>query len=246
MSGMNGDVTKKQVLLDFEFTGLDSVYITDNEIIQAKAMEVGSGKTASKNFGSTIPLSAHVQLTHGVPAYKGKRKFSRGGFDRLLRSLDVDPARDECWGWGVEQDKKMLKKYGIVVEIKDVQERFRLSEEYEVRMAREGAGLEEVLFMVTGKATPIDHDGVGEMDAIRTLFDRSLTLTLKPTLTVMPFGFARGMPISQYVGQHRRQADGYRFHNADLLAASLSKAIPQPSYQHDDDGDDDGDDVDDE
>lgn len=247
MSGMNGDVIKKQVLLDFEFTGLDSDYITDNEIIQAKALAVVSGKAVCKNFGSKIPMSAHVQLTHGVPAYKGKRKFSRAAFDRLLRSLDVDPARAECWGWGVEQDKKMLKKYRIEVEIKDVQERFRLSVEYEVRMAREGAGLEEVLFMVTGKATRIDHDGVGEMDAIRVLFDRSLTLTLKPTLTVMPYGFCRGMPITQYVRQNRRQADGYRFHNSDLLAASLSKAIPLPAYQHDDEdfGDED-DDVDDE
>jgi len=226
------------VLLDFEFTGLDSDYITDNEIIQAKAMVVGSGKTACKNFGSKIPLSAHVQLTHGVVVYKGKRQFSQAAVNGLLKSLNVEPALAEFWGWGVEQDKKMLKKYGIEVEIKDVQERFRLSEEYEVRMAREGAGLEEVLFMVTGKATPINHDGVGEMDAIRVLFDRSLTLTLKPTLTVMPFGFCRGMPLSQYVRQYRRQADGYRFHNADLLAASLSKAIPFPTYQHDDDDDD--------
>src|SRR4051812_4819357 len=88
MSGTNGDRTKKRVLLDFEFTGLDSDYITDNEIIQAKAMAVGSGKTACKNFGSVVPLSAHAQLTHGVPVYKGKRKFSRAAFDGLLRSLD--------------------------------------------------------------------------------------------------------------------------------------------------------------
>ncbi len=86
---------------------------------------------------------------------------------------------------------------------------------------------------------------MGEIDAIRVLFDRSLTLTLKPTLTVMPFGFCRGMPLSQYVRQYRRQADGYRFNNADLLAAALSKAIPLPAYQHDDD-DDDCDDADDE
>ncbi len=141
MSGMNGgDVTKKQVLLDFEFTGLDSDYITDNEIIQAKALAVESGKAACKNFGSKIPLSAHVQLTHGVPVYKGKRQFSQAAFNGLLKSLDVGRARAEFWGWGVEQDKKMLKKYGIEVEIGDVQERFRLSEEYEVRMAREGPG----------------------------------------------------------------------------------------------------------
>ena len=54
----------------------------------------------------------------------------------------------------------------------------------------------------------------------------------------MPFGFCRGMPIKQYVRRYRRQADGYRFHHADLLAASLSKAIPLPTYRHDDDDDD--------
>lgn len=241
-------MSKKSVLLDFEFTGLDSDYITDNEIIQAKAMVVESGKVACKNFGSKIPLSAHVQLTHGVTVYKGKSKFTQAAFNGLLRSLGGGGTDAEFWGWGVEQDKKMLKKYGIEIEIKDVQERFRLSEEFEVRLAREGAGLEEVYFLATGKKPQVNHDGVSELDAIKTLFDISLTLTPRPTLTVMPFGFCRGMPITEYVQQYRRQADGYRFHNSDVLAASLTAAIPAPTYRQwdDDECDDDEDEWDDE
>ena len=48
---MSMQESTKPVLLDFEFTGLDSEYITDNEIIQAKAFSVESGSATCKDFG---------------------------------------------------------------------------------------------------------------------------------------------------------------------------------------------------
>jgi hypothetical protein len=242
-------MSNKTVLLDLEFTGLDGEYITDNEIIQFKALVVETGKSLLRNFSSEIPLSAHVQLAHGISRYKRKRRFNKAVYDRLLHRIGAN-SEDVYLGWGVGQDKKMLKKYGIECQIQDLQDRYRLSEEYEIRMAREGAGLEEVYFMVFGKAPEISHADLSELDAIKALYDQSVNLTGRSQLTVMPFGFCRGMPITEYVVQYRRQADGYRFNNTDLLAASLTAAIPERDWDSEDyddrNWDDDDEDSDDE
>jgi hypothetical protein len=228
-------------LIDFEFTGLDSEFITHNEIIQAKVKHLGTGKSVLRNFASEQPLTAHVRLTHKVERYSGA-KFSKKALSSLLRKAGCN-ASTTFWGWSVSEDQKMLEKYGIEMQIADIQERLRLTDEFEVRMAVEGSGLEEVYFLATGEIAEIDHASEGELEIIHKLYDLSQPLKPRKYLTVMPYAFARGMKISDYVVKHRRQADGYRFNNSNLLSDSLTASIPiRESYDFDDDYSDDDDD----
>jgi hypothetical protein len=232
-------------LIDFEFTGLDSDFITTNEIIQAKLKHLGTGKSVVGNFASEQPLTAHVRLTHQVERYPGE-KFSSEALASLLAEAGCN-ADTEFWGWSVGEDKKMLRKYGIEMKIADIQERLRLTDEYEARMAVEGSGLEAVYFLATGAIVTFDHASEQELEVIQKLYEVAQALKPREHLTVVPYGFARGMRISDYVVNYRRQADGYRFNNTDLLAASLTAAIPaRPFHYHDDEFDDDEDDLDDE
>src|ERR1700677_1215812 len=79
ISETHGSAEMNVAIIDFEFTGLDSEYITDNEIIQAKIRHLGTGKAALANFGSDKPLTAHVRLTHKVERYEGD-PFSSGAW----------------------------------------------------------------------------------------------------------------------------------------------------------------------
>ena len=228
--------TTNVALIDFEFTGLDSEFITTNEIVQAKVKNLGTGKSVLGNYSSDRPLTAYVRLTHKVERYPGD-KFSSEAFDSLLTEAGCDAAT-EFWGWSTSEDLKMLRKYGIEIKIADIQERLRLTDEYETRMAAEGSGLEAVYLLATGEIVEADHAGVGELDLIHKLYDVAQSLTPRKHLTVMPYGFARGMRISDYVVKHRRTADGYRYHNSDLLAASLTAEIPDSVHHYNDEGED--------
>lgn len=48
------------MLIDFEFTGLDNSYVTDNEIIQAKVMNLQTGKVCCRNYRSEKRIGAHA------------------------------------------------------------------------------------------------------------------------------------------------------------------------------------------
>jgi hypothetical protein len=222
-------------LIDFEFTGLDSEFITTNEIVQVKVKHFGTGKSFLRNFRSEQTITAHVRLSHKVERYPG-HKFSSKALKSVLAKTGCD-ANTVFWGWSISEDVKMLKKYGIEMKISDIQERLRLTDEYEARMAVEGAGLEAVYFLATGGVVKIDHASKDELDVIHKLYEVATALTPRERLTIMPYGFARGMKIRDYVVSHRRQADGYRFNNSDLLAASLTAAIPGREYHYHDDED---------
>lgn len=227
-------------LIDFEFTGLDSDFITNNEIIQVKVRHLGTGKSVLRNFRSDQPLTAHVRLSHKVERYPGG-KFSSEELTAVLTEAGCNAAT-EFWGWSISEDVKMLKKYDIEMRIADIQERLRLTEEFETRMAVEGSGLEAVYLLATEAIVTIDHAGTDELDVIHKLYDVAQALIPRKHLTIMPYGFARGMKIGDYIARHRRQADGYRFNNSDLLAASLTAAISAREYYFDDDEDWDEDD----
>jgi len=145
----------------------------------------------------------------------------------------------EFWGFGVEQDVKMLAKYGINITINDIRTHFQCTE-FAYRMATEGSGLEPTYLIVTGEYPPvISHSDFSEMILIETLFHKIKDYDADTYMSVVPFGHCSGMRISDYVQEYRRQSDGYRYNNSDAFAYALDAAIEELEYIEDDDMDED-------
>lgn len=213
------------VLIDFEFTGLDNTFITDNQIIQMKALNVSNGKHMCQNYKTTKPLSAHVQLSHSKRQHRFGNLFSTQQFTHALKLIEVEPGTDYFFGYGVQKDREMLAKYDIRIQINDIREMLQLSR-HEYRMATEGSGLEEAYFIAFGSRPPLNnHNGIPEILVMRQLYKYATRIKKNQHLTLMPFGHCAGMPLSQYVMEYRRAADGYRFNNNDILSRSLSNEI---------------------
>lgn len=231
----------QRAIIDLEFTGLDNTFVTDNEIVQAKVMNLRTGVAACHNFHSNKRLSAYNQVTHGVSRYAGDL-FSKQGFHELLEQVQIRPQRKTMYfGFGVQQDIRMLAKYGIDIEITDLREMVQRSR-HEARMATEGSNLETVYFILTGMTPQLDsHNGLSELNLIHEIYKKAIRLKKKTHLEVMPHGHCAGMPLRQYVRAYRRAADGYRFNNNDLLAQSLTRSVPVPVWDDEDDEFDDDD-----
>lgn len=213
-----------RILIDIEFTGLDNSYISDNEIIQLKMKNMNNGKIFIKNYGSNKELTAHVQLEHGVKKYN-EPLFNYLEFEYAITSINAEFS-DIYIGFGVQKDIEMLKKYEIPIEnIIDIREILQRSK-HEVRIATEGSGLEEIYLIATGKSPSlISHSSFDELLLIEELFHIAMTIEKNEFLSVMPHGHCAGMPISQYIEQYRRAADGYRYNNSDILSESISHWI---------------------
>ena len=231
----------KNIIIDFEFTGIDSSFTTDNEIVQCKAMNTDTGQTISVNFSSDKEINAYSYLIHKTKRYEGI-KFSKMQFIATLSRIDSD-IDDSFYGFGTTQDKLMLKKYDIDIEIKDMREILQLSE-YDSKMAIEGSGLEVVYYIVTGKIPEsTSHNGVDELHLMKEIYDEIINIKPKQYFEVMPHGHCAGMPLEDYVERFRRAADGYRFNNNDLLSRSLSNEIEKSEcIDRDIYGDEEGDD----
>ena len=243
--------TVKNILIDLEFTGLDNSYVQDNEIVQLKLMDADTGDGICIDFRAAKPVSLYHRLHCGREGeYPGEALFTPAAFDTALEQIGVTPESERRYfGYGVSTDTAMLKKYGVKIEIVDLQERIRLNPEYEQQMAVGGSSMEAAYLLLTGKRPPLDtHFGLGELDLIREIYRKVMAFTdCNTLLSVMPYGHSAGMPIDEYVAEYRRAADGYRFNNSDLLAKSLTARIPARVFHHEDedDFDDDEDDFDD-
>lgn len=209
----------QKIIFDLEFTGLDNTYISDNEVIQLKMKNLSNGKTFFKNFGSKKELSAHCQLEHKVIRYDDVL-FSENEFLLALNEIGAE-LTDEFIGFGISKDIEMLCKYEIsIVNKTDIRGLFQRSE-HGFQIATEGSGLEEIYFIATGEVPILRHSDISELYIIEKLYYMSKELNIAPFLFFMPYGHCAGMPISTYVEDYRRAADGYRFNNSDLLADSL-------------------------
>lgn len=238
---------KTKIIIDFEFTGLDNTFIKDNEIIQMKVLNLNSLVSISANYGSTKNISAYGQIAHKVLNYGGI-KFSKDKFALHVRlvSGNTYSGEEEYYnmdsfefiGFSPSQDILMLKKYGIDIKITDIREQMQLTK-HELRMATEGSSLECCYLIATGKYPELkSHDGVDELRIIHELYQEVEKLEKNHTLTVMPHGHCAGMELTQYVDEYRRQADGYRWNNHDLLAESLNAMIIDFEYDQFDNEDD--------
>lgn len=230
-----------KVLIDFEFSGLDNSYITDNEIVQMKFRYLGNDSNhdhtpRSYDFSSKKKIGAYGAILLQAVRYQ-TFKFTK---ERFLKWLSVpnfktnvmplteqDLDNFEFYGFSPQQDILMLKKYGINIKITDIREWIQLSK-HEVRLATEGSSLECCYYIVCEKFPNLQsHDGEAEIELMFELFLKASKLKKKKYLTVMPFGFAASMPILEYIQLHRRQADGYRWNNNDLLSRSITNAIEE-------------------
>lgn len=215
------------IIIDFEFTGLDNSYIRDNEIIQFKAMNMQTKQTVCKNYRSVKQLSAYCQLTHRVLRYEGDL-FNKDEFIQALSEIGVNDFTNTTYtfyGYGTTTDGLMLKKIGVNIPITDIRKLIQLSK-HEQQIATEGGNMETAFFVVTGKYPDLkSHDGIDELILLSELLENVLLLDQKEFLTVMPFGHCSGMPLSEYVIDYRKQADGYRLNNNDILSDSLTETI---------------------
>lgn len=220
----------KNILIDLEFTGLDNTYVEDNQIVQLKLMDADSGKGTCINFKADKPVSLYHQVYCGLDGkYPGRMRFSAKQFAKAVEKIGVKPDDERTYfGYSVSMDQAMLKKYGLEIEIVDLQEKIRLNPKFERDLAVGCASMECAYLLLTGKKPPLDtHLRLAELDLVREIYHEVVKFTdCNELLTLMPYGHCAGMPISQYVSDYRRAADGYRLNNSDLLAKSLTAKIP--------------------
>lgn len=214
---------KIPILLDFEFTGLDNTFVTDNEIVQMKAMLL-DGNSFLCNFYSKKPLCAYSFRSHRVERYSLAATFSKEIFDRDIAALIGEGNIPEYHGFSTSQDIAMLKKYGIEIKIIDLREQLQKSE-FETRISTEGSGLEDIYFIVTGFIKEPSHNGIEELHLIKELYEKVQTLKINKFHAAVPYGHCAGMPILSYIARYRRAADGYRYNNSDSFSDSLTNAI---------------------
>lgn len=238
----------KNILIDIEFTGLDNTYIKDNEIIQLKLMDADSGDGVCVNYKASKPVSIYHRINERLDGeYKGRTIFSAESFAKALKKIGVgQDDKTKFFGYSASMDQSMLLKYGLEIEIVDLQELVRRNPVYELDLAIGCASMEAAYLLLTGKKPPLrTHLNLSELSLIREIYLKAVDFTeLNDFLTLMPYGHCAGMPIRQYVAAFRRAADGYRLNNNDLLARSLTANIPayvSTPWRDDDDCDDDDD-----
>jgi len=209
------------IIIDLEFTGLDNSYVKDNEIVQLKTLDTEDKSEENYVFKTKKQSCASAFLCHRIDNSDREHCFTKEFFETI-----IEPHKGkEFIGFGVQQDIKMLFKYGINLSIKDIKEILTLSK-FEQRLALEGSSLEACYLIVTGQIPIIDnHGGIDELHLIKEIYDHIKESKLNDFLNYVPFGHCAGMPLSEYVRNYRRQSDGYRFNNNDLYAQSLDYEI---------------------
>lgn len=223
----------KEIIIDFEFTGLDNNFITDNEIIQMKGKCLNNGLSICAMFGSNIPSGAGAYLKHRIgrvdaPLFSNNLYWENIG--RMLNNIHCD---FNLIGYSTKRDIAMLRKYGIIdidndntmeeyIDILDI----LCTSKYEEQLAREGRSLETAYYIVTGKVPNLKYHGdIKEIELIEEMYLAVKDEPRNEFMKFVPYGPYAGMPINDFIMDNRRMADGYRFNNEDLYARSLTEAI---------------------
>src|SRR5690348_6537767 len=113
----------KNLLIDLEFTGLDNTYVQDNEIVQLKLMDADTGDGVCVDFKANKPASLYHRVYCGLDGeYRGESLFSAKQFEEALEQIGVQPDHErQYFGYSVSSDRSMLEKYGVEIEIVDLQ-----------------------------------------------------------------------------------------------------------------------------
>jgi hypothetical protein len=228
----------KEIIIDFEFTGLDNNFITDNEIIQMKGKCIDNGNTICAMFGSNVPSGAGAYLKHRIGKVEAPLFSNHLYWENIGKLLNNKNGDFDLIGYSIKRDIAMLKKYDIIhidndntmenyIDIVDILSTSR----YEKILAREGKAMETAYYIVTGKVPNLkDHGGIQEVQMLEELYLAVKDEPRNEFMKYVPYGPFAGMPIDDFVMENRRMADGYRFNNEDLYARSLTEAISIDEY----------------
>lgn len=221
------------ILIDFEFTGLPTK-LHKPEICQMLIKNITNGKSCIKNFKTVVPMTASaIVCCGGDPTKDATEYFDLNMFIDTLEDVGASMV-DSFWGFGIKTDKNVLRDYDIrLPHYYDIQELLQRSDK-EFSIALGGRSLEACYYIVTGNIMNTAHGTTDELDAIEALYqyiDKYLEDNeISTYLEYMPWGDYAGVPIRRYVEEERRRADGYRFNNSDLLAASMDYWIEYNEY----------------
>ena len=231
----------KNVIIDFEFTGLDNNFITDNEIIWMSFLDIETKEKNSFIFDSKKENWIWSFLVNEITREKQNWKefFSKEFFEKIFWK-DFENIKF-VWFWN-KSDEKMLKKYWISISIIDIQDNLRKMVEYEEQLASNGSSLETCYFIVLWKRLKHKHTSTFEVESMFKIFKKMFKNMVKEYLEYVPYWPFAGMLIEDFVLENRKMADGYRYNNSDSYAESLDHHIYLNEESDDDDDDDDDDD----
>lgn len=209
----------QKIIIDLEFNGLPR-YGFQPEINQVKMKNLTNGKSVCQNFKTRA--KGYGRGYYGL--IKGDKLFSKKEFDKLLDAIGASE-KDAFYGFSIETDKELLCSYDINLSAYvDIQEQLMLKKKYEHQMAMGGRSLEFCYYLVTKEVVTVDHNSSDELALIERLFYAARGKKNKH-LTVYPWGPKAGMPLTIFVENNRRAADGYRYNHTDILSRSLDYYI---------------------
>lgn len=213
-----------KIIIDLEFNNLN-----DLEINQIKLKNMTNGKTICQNFKTKRKQCASSIVCCGGHII-GKNYFNEREFIKMLKTIGGS-INDAFYGFSIKSDKESLSQYNIILNnYVDIQESIMLSK-YEKALCLEGRSLEAVYYILNKQLPNItNHNGEEELTVIENIYVKNLKLRHKKFLKYYPWGRFAGTPLKDFVVDYRRQADGYRFNNEDLLSASLDYYIEEDDY----------------
>lgn len=206
---------KQKIIIDFEFNGLPRYGFTP-EFTQVKMKNITNGKSVCQNFKTHT--KGFGRDYYGL--IKGDKLFSKKEFYKLLGAIGASD-KDTFYGFSIETDRELLLSYDIHLSTYiDIQEQLMLKKKYERPMAMGGRSLEFCYYLVAKEVVAVDHNTADELALIERLFYATRGKKQK-YLTVYPWGPKAGMPLTIFVENNRRAADGYRYNHTDILSRSL-------------------------
>ncbi len=236
------------IIVDLEFNCLPR-WNQQAEICKILVLNTNNNKTYTKVFKTEKPISvgSNICMNWSLDNSNATDLFSENEWYKALSAV-LDKEVDEniydeinLFGFGIKTDKEILSTYFRKIDYKydyyDLSDFFRLtSKENELLMCNEGSSLECCYYYINQKPLNVNHGDDSELEAIYNIYQYVENCFINENencqyrFTIFPFGNFAGMNLVYYCEDHRRQADGYRYNNDDLLALSLNDCIHRIEY----------------
>jgi hypothetical protein len=207
-------------LIDFEFTNIGGE-INRMQIVDENGLQVYDFKT---NKPQSVVA---IVKTGGI--IEGEEFFTKEFFDSIINEDDI------LFGWGIQEDRSILSKYGIFVDIIDLQEMFIHANPMFV--VENGRSIEVANYFFTNKIIS-KHNGE-ELIPLYNHYIRDNNLIEIDFYdldedSIIPYGRFAGEELGYTISNERRAIDGYRFNNVDYLAKMYDNYIDRQDYEDDD------------
>ncbi len=231
---------KKNLIIDFEFTGLDNKYFDKNEILAFSILDIDNPcKKDCFIFKTDTPNSIGSKLVNQITKndITVNQKFSAKFF--------YDVIRDYCWDitdiwlfwFGISTDKSFMRKYDLYwqrwtrdwynFDYQDISDIVKLIDikidwlTIEEQMLINGNRQEVVYKLLTWKDLK-NHTWTHEVEAQYDMIQVMLWQNVRESLKYVPFGWFKWMSIIEYCWEEEKRAYGYAMNNTDIFAISLA------------------------